>query len=179
MHCLKSVNIYKYYGFHRIFLLSLIVSFLVFSVIYVPLVLAFSSTLYDSHFILFVLGWIALYPLHKMVHLLPLLPVFKFVKIDAHIQFGFIPFFSIRIKEPIAKNLFICSLFSPFIVINTVLLLMCLAFPHYVHYIAILLAYHVGMCSSDFLYMKHILSTPKNAKIEDTNKGCEILVSTT
>ncbi|WP_010171370.1 hypothetical protein [Bacillus coahuilensis] len=89
MHCLKSVNIYKYYGFHRIFLLSLIVSFLVFSVIYVPLVLAFSSTLYDSHFILFVLGWIALYPLHKMVHLLPLLPVFKFVKIDAHIQFGF------------------------------------------------------------------------------------------
>ncbi|WP_335872027.1 DUF3267 domain-containing protein [Bacillus sp. 2205SS5-2] len=176
MHCWKSINFEKQFGFERLFLLSLITGLSIFTLVYVPFTLLFSQTLYDTHFSLFFISVLLIYPLHKIFHLIPLLPVWKHVKIQWVWQLSFIPIIQIKVREPVPKNLYLSSIFSPMIVLNTLLIFACLHLPNYVHYFTIIMAYHWAICTTDVIYAKYLLFCPKNAMIEESDRGCEVLV---
>ncbi len=177
MHCWKTINLEKNIGYDRVFLMSFFIMMIVFSVIYVPVNLLFSQNLYDNHFILFIIGIVSLYPLHKLFHFLPILSYLKHVKYTWRRRLGFIPLFSICVHIPIPKYRFITALIFPFVVINSLLLLGCAYFPHYAHYFTILLAYHSGICATDFIYTKYLLTSPRHAMIEENDEGYEILIT--
>lgn len=81
-----------------------------------------------------------------------------------------------KIQEPILKSHYILSLLTPFIIINSALIIGAITVPSSRHYFAILLAYHCGLCLVDLLYVRHLIKTPKNASVEESDKGFEILI---
>ncbi|OIU73223.1 hypothetical protein BHE18_14255 [Rossellomorea aquimaris] len=176
MHCWKSINLERQFGFYRVFLLSSIIMMMVFSFIYVPITLMYSSSFYDNHLPGFLLGLISIYPLHKLIHLVPIFPYVKMMRWRWDRKLIFLPIVTLRVNRPISKYLYIAALFAPFLVINGVLLYGCIHFPHYSHYFAILLAFHSGICAIDFIYAKQLLDSPRNALIEENEDGYEILI---
>ncbi|MFS0782975.1 DUF3267 domain-containing protein [Bacillus sp. 1P06AnD] len=177
MHCWKSVNLTKQYGSHRILIISLLTMLLSFVTIYALISAGFpKSKLHDDYTILFIGGIFMLYPLHKLLHLLPLLFSINKLKIQSK-QLFFIPRFSIKVKEPITKMLFLLSLMTPFIVITGLCLYFAIIIPSYAHYFTILLSLHIGLCASDAITLCNILRTPKYCYVEENDEGFEILVN--
>jgi hypothetical protein len=175
MHCWKTINLEKQFGHSRVMLLSCLVMMMVFTIIYVPVNLILSEDLYDTHFYMFLIGLLLIYPLHKLLHLVPILSYLTKIKYQVKRQLFFIPIVSLRVGEPIPKNRFVLALVFPFFSINAVLLAGCILMPHYSHYFTILTAYHTGICTVDFLYAKCLLYSPRDAMIEENEDGYEIL----
>ena len=60
--------------------------------------------------------------------------------------------------------------------LNSGLIVGGLYIPEYAHYFSLLLAFHCSICIMDILYVKNLVSAPKDAIIEETPRGYEILV---
>ncbi|MBS4198521.1 DUF3267 domain-containing protein [Bacillus sp. FJAT-49732] len=176
MHCWKSYNVNKKYEFYRLFIISSFITLLVFVFAYVLMQSIAVNPLNDNYFIVFACIFILLYPVHKLFHVIPLLKHYKHLKIDLDFYFYILPIVHITIRNLTSKRRFATSLFFPFFIINSILVLAMFLFPEYVHYLTILLAYHVGLCSIDMIYAKSLLSSPKGAMIEENEDGYEILV---
>ncbi|MCR2821077.1 DUF3267 domain-containing protein [Lederbergia panacisoli] len=176
MHCWKSYNVNKKYEFNRLFIISSFITLLVFVFAYVLMQSFAVNQLKDNYFIVFASIFILLYPLHKIFHVLPLLKYYKHMKIEIEFYFYILPIIHVTVRNLISKRRFTTALFLPFLIINSTLVLAMFLFPEYVHYLTILLAYHVGLCSIDILYAKSLLSSPKGAMIEENEDGYEILI---
>ncbi|AYC30172.1 DUF3267 domain-containing protein [Paenisporosarcina cavernae] len=176
MHCWKTINVRKQYGFDRIFMLSSLIVLAVFSIFYVAMEVTRQADLSDQGFGIFFASFLLLYPTHKLIHYLPLIRYRKEVRFYVKRQLGIIPILVIRIKEPIPKTRFLFALLAPFVLINGVLIAGAILFPMFNHYFTMLLAYHCGICLIDLLYIKNLARSPKLALIEETDNGYEILV---
>ncbi|WP_440108008.1 DUF3267 domain-containing protein [Planococcus halotolerans] len=176
MHCWKTINVKKEYGFNRLFTFAVLAGMGVFTIFYVLLNFFYTTPLSDRYFFFFFLGILSVYPLHKMFHFLPLIGSRKCLKFILRKQLGMLPGISLHVKEPVAKTRFLLALLAPFILLNTLVILLSALFPAYIHYFAILLAYHCSLCLTDLVYVRHLLRTPKHALIEETETGFEILV---
>lgn len=179
MHCWKILNLEHHYGTTRIMIMSIFVFFTVFSLSYVTFNLFNDEHYTDQLFWLFVIAIFTIYPIHKCLHFLALYDLRQHLKLRVRTQFYVIPVLHMRIREPLSKNRYILALLTPFIVLNTSILLGTLLFPAYTHYGTLLLAYHCSLCVIDILYVKYLLNSPKDSQIEETPKGYEILVPPT
>lgn len=179
MHCWKILNLEHHYGTTRILIMAITVFLTVFSLSYVTLNLFHDEHFTDRLFWLFIIAIIAIYPVHKYFHFLALFDLRQHLTLRVRIQFYFIPVLHMRIREPISKNRYILALLTPFIVLNIFILIGTYFFPAYTHYGTLLLAYHCSLCLIDILYVKYLLHSPKDAQIEETPKGYEILVPPT
>ncbi|AJD90655.1 hypothetical protein JMA_13380 [Jeotgalibacillus malaysiensis] len=176
LHCWKSINVKKQYGFYRIFFLSAILVLTVFSFLHVSIQLISDQPMYDQYFLWFAIGFFLIYPLHKVFHTLPLAGFISLIQLKTRFHFFCVPIMSVRVNKPIPKVFFIMALVSPFLIINGVLLYASTLFPGYAHYFTILTAYHTGICLVDFLYARSLFRSPKGAFIEEDDDGYEILV---
>ncbi len=179
VHCWKTINLKKQYGFDRIFMLSSLFVVAVFTFFYMMFKISNDIKLSDDRFFMFLGSFALIYPLHKLLHFLPIMTYRDRLRWSVKKQMGFLPVLSLRIKEPIPKARFLFALLSPFIFINGVFISGAFAFPEFGHYFAMLLAYHCGLCLIDLLYIKNLLKSPKKALIEETDTGYEILVPPT
>lgn len=178
MNCWKAINLTKQYGSGRVFFLSTLTMLLTYVSIYVLVNFLFVPTSFDDkYFILLIIGLWLMYPLHKLMHLLPILNFKDKIQKKFSIKFFILPIIQIRVVEPISKWFFIFSLIMPFIFIDGLLFIACFAFHDYVHYFTILLAFHIGICVSDFICLKKVLLAPNKAYIEENEDGFEILVT--
>lgn len=176
MHCWKTINVKKQYGFDRIFMLSSLLVVAVFSLFYVMLEILHDNRLSDDRFAVFLLSFMLLYPVHKSLHFLPLIRYRNRIHFSVKTQFNFMPILSIRIKEPVPKKRFLFALLAPFLILNSLLIAGAFMFPEFGHYFTMLLAYHCGLCLIDLLYIKNLARSPRKALIEETETGYEILV---
>ncbi|MEH6943547.1 DUF3267 domain-containing protein [Bacillus sp. JJ722] len=176
MNCWKSINLNRQYGNHKIFILSLLTMLLSFIIIYTFISTGIASDRFnDNHIVFFLLIIFFMYPLHKILHLLPLLFVRNKIKIQNQ-PFMFVPLVTIKIVEPISKWLFIVTLITPFIVLTNLLLLYTFMFPFDAHYLTVLLSLHIGMCVSDFITLKNILYSPPKCLIEEFEDDIRLLI---
>ena len=174
MHCWKSINKDKQYGHSKIQILSLLLMMGCFIFIY-PIFSFFAvNNLSDKHALLVVLGIVLLYPIHKLLHFIPLLLVTK----STTFTFKFKKYFTVEIMytTPLSKKLFLFVLMTPFWIVSTVLLIGSILFPIYAHYFIILFSFHFGLCASDFIMLKNILQSPQRCFIEENDESFEILV---
>lgn len=178
MYCWKTINLNKKYGPQRVFILSSLTMLFAFILLYVPANYLFILTsLNDKYISLLMIGLWLMYPIHKMIHYIPLIPLKNKIKKSFTFKYFIFPIIQIQVAEPIAKWLFLLSLIAPFIMINGLLVAACYVFNHYVHYFIILLAYHIGLCVSDFICAKNVLRAPNPAYIEENEDGFEILIT--
>lgn len=179
MHCWKILNIQHHYGTTRIILMAVCIFLSVFSISYVMLNLTHEEHFTDRFLSLFAITVLTLYPVHKFMHFIALYDLRHHLTLRVRVQFFFIPVLHMRLREPISKNRYIVALLTPFIFLNALILLGTLLLPAYTHYGTLLLAYHSGLCLIDILYVKYLWKSPKEAQIEETPKGYEILVPPT
>lgn len=166
----------KQIGQERIFLFSMIVVFIVFSCAYIAMNIFYHGPLSDHLFPVFLLMLLLTYPLHKLLHFIPIVRHRKRLRYSINKKFGFIPILNMKIHEPIIKSHYIASLLIPFILINMVFVIGAIYYPIYHHYFIILLAYHCGLCLIDLIYIKLLLKAPKKSLIEENDKGFQILI---
>lgn len=152
---------------------------MVFSVFYISITAYKDNPVSDRLFPLFILVFLMIYPIHKLLHFLPLMRYRSRLRFSIEKHFKIIPVLAMRIHEPILKLRYIVALTIPFVALNSILIVGAIIFPTFRHYFAILLAYHCGLCVMDLLYVKHLIRSPKQALIEETDKGFEILISPT
>lgn len=179
MHCWKTVNVKRQYGFDRIFLLSSIIVFAVFTIFHVVIGISGVQSFSDQRLLLFIMLFLFIYPLHKLLHFLPLFKYRANIKINFNKLFTFTPGLFLFIKEPVPKSNFVFALLLPFFILNFIILMGAYLFPTYAHYFSILLSFHCGLCLIDIIYVKHLVRSPKKAVIEETVYGYEILVPPT
>ena len=176
MHCWKTINVKKQYGLDRLYLMSALIALGVFMTFYIVLNILYSNPLSDKNFLLFIGAILAIYPLHKLFHFLPLIGCRRCIRIIIKKQLKIVPMISLHITEPVAKSRFILTLIAPFIAINATIVISSLMMPAYSHYFAMLLAYHCGLCLTDLIYIRNLAHSPKDALIEETDNGFEILL---
>jgi len=178
MNCWKTINFHKQYGFQRILFMSSLTMVFTFLFLYTPTIAFFAqNSLNDNYFSSFIAAFLFVYPVHKLLHFLPVVHLGKKIKKSVDIHYGIFPLICIRAADPIGKIQFIFALIMPMLVINTALVICCFLFPHYVHYFLILFAYHFGMCVPDFIRIKSLWKSPKSCYVEENEDGIEILVS--
>ncbi|MBG9443211.1 DUF3267 domain-containing protein [Cytobacillus firmus] len=177
MNCWKTINFTKQYGSQRLFILSSLTMLATFIFTYVPATYVFMpGSFYDNYFIFFAAGLWLMYPVHKLLHYLPIAHLGIIVKKQLIIKYGFMPIIYIRITEPISKRLFLTATLAPMFIINSLLLAACFVFPHYVHYLVILFAFHAGLSFSDIVCAKNVLNAPNQSYVEENEDGFEILL---
>jgi hypothetical protein len=176
MHCWKTINVKKQYGFDRLFMISALIGVAVFISFYIALNIVYSDPLSDQYFLLFMLAILGIYPLHKLCHFIPLFGCRKCIRPILKKQLGLMPVINLKIAEPVAKKRFILTLVSPFLLINSAIIIFSFLMPAFSHYFAMLLAYHCSLCVPDLVYMRNLARSPKHALIEETDTGFEILV---
>jgi len=178
MNCWKTINLQKQYGMQRLFIISSLTMLITFLFLYVPFTAYFSQNrLNDNYFLLFLFCMLITYPVHKLLHYLPMIPLGKKIKKMFYIHYYIFPVISFRAQDPIKKWNFLLASVTPFIVLNAVFIGGCFLFTHYVHYFLILFAYHFGICVPDFIRMKTLWKAPSNCFVEENEDGFEILIS--
>ncbi|OMP67136.1 DUF3267 domain-containing protein [Domibacillus epiphyticus] len=174
MKCWRTFNFEKTYGFNKLFVVSILTTLLFFSVAFSSMQSYYSETLHTPGFPWFAVGLLAVYPLHKLIHLVPVIN--RRLKLTWERKYTFLPVLTVTIRKPVSKNRFMICLTLPFFVMTPLLLAGGAMLPHYLHYFTMAAAFHTGICAFDFLYLKAILSCPKNAFIEEDMQGFEILI---
>ncbi|QCR33661.1 DUF3267 domain-containing protein [Lysinibacillus sp. SGAir0095] len=176
MHCWKTINIKKEYGSTWLTIMAISLFIIVFALSFILFGRVHPTFYRDDYFWLFTLCFVIIYPVHKLLHYFTLFEYRRSVKLRVKIDYKFIPIIRLRIKSIIPKNRYVFTLLMPFIVINGLLIFFAASYEEYVHYFSLLLGYHCSICLIDFLYIKNLIRAPKNSVIEETPKGCEILV---
>ena len=176
MRVWKIINVDRDYGTTRIIILSLIVGILAFCLCYVLVGLQRTSTYLDDYLSFFIAGIFFIYPLHKFIHYLLLIDYTHSMKLKIRYKFNFYPLIHIKIYKLVPKYRYLLSLAAPFILLNSIFLLMTFYFPAFAHYFSIYLGIHCAMCLIDLLNVKYIIRAPHRACIEETPKGYEVLV---
>lgn len=178
MHCWKTINIKKEYGSTWLSIMSISLFITIFSLSFLAFGLLHPTFYRDDYFWLFTLSVLLLYPIHKIIHYYSLFEYRKSVKLRMRIDHKFIPIIRLRIKTIIPKKRYIFTLLAPFIIINALLIVVAITFAQYAHYACLLLGYHCSICLIDILFVKNLILAPKDSVIEETPKGCEILIPT-
>jgi hypothetical protein len=177
MNCWKTINISRQYGSQRLFILSSLTMLFSFIILYVPVTYLSVSPLKSNYFFLLVVSICFMYPIHKLFHFIPIAHLGNRVKRSIEMYGGFMPIIHIRVHEPIRKWTFLFALFFPFFMVGLIIGIGYILFPSYSHYFTILLAYHIGLCVSDFICAKNVLFAPNDSYIEENDEGFEILIN--
>jgi len=178
LHCWKTINIKKEYGSTWLTIMAVSLFIIVFSISFLVFGRIHPTFYQDDYFWLFALCFVLIYPIHKLFHYYSLFGYRKSVKLKFKIEYRFIPIIRMRIKSIIPKKRYVFTLLVPFVVMNGVLIFAAISYPAYAHLISILLAYHCSICFLDILFVINLIRAPKDSVIEETPKGCEILVPT-
>jgi hypothetical protein len=177
MTCWRTINLSRDYGFHRIVLMSIITMFFTFVLFYIPLNLMHPKAhLNEDGILFFALGLLLVFPIHKLLHGLPLFILRKKFRLTITSYILFMPVLTIRLKETLTKSTIIAALSSPFFLITALMLLGSFMFPGYIHYFSIIAAINLGLCVPDLICLRHFLQAPKTSQIEEVEDGYSILI---
>ncbi|MGM0876264.1 MAG: DUF3267 domain-containing protein [Bacillota bacterium] len=124
---------------------------------------------------MFVLVMVSMIPIHKLLHALPLLV--SGYRVSLKIKYYYmLPIFQIKSCNGIKKVNMLLSLIAPFLFFTSVFFLGGVSFPAYMHYFCIAMAFHIGLCVPDFIFIRQLLFAPKTCFIEEFEDGFDVLV---
>ncbi|MBJ8260543.1 DUF3267 domain-containing protein [Staphylococcus pseudintermedius] len=176
LNCLRSIDVHSRFGLPRIAFISFVTVVITFFVSFEMFHYYSDVPFTDQNFLLFIVLMLFLYPVHKLIHILTVLPYLKYLKAHKLIRQSWLPLYNIYLDRPIRKSYFCICLIMPLIVITIICILVARANPEYGHYFMFLLALNAGYSVMDILYLKVILSVRKGHYVEEHQNGFLLLV---
>lgn len=175
LNCSRSIDIHSRFGIPRIAFISFVTLVITFFISFEIFHYFTDTPFSDQHFIAFLVFLLFLYPFHKAIHLLTVIPYFKYFRMHRLIRHRCLPLYNIYIDKPINKIYFCICLLMPLIVLTIVAILFAQHFPAYGHYAMFILALNAGYSVLDLLYLKVILFSRQGQYIEEHINGFMIL----
>ena len=176
--CTREIDINARFGLPRLAFLGFVTTIISFLICYEIMHYYSNEPLTDHYFLLFVLGALLLYPLHKVFHLLFLLPYYKSFRIYKINKKKALPFYNVYVNTPVNKYYFALGLILPFIIITALGIILTKHFLSLGHYFMFIVALNMGFSILDFLYLKMILLSNEGNYIEEHQTGINILRKT-
>lgn len=177
MNCWKSVNITKELGVSRIYMMSLLLGLMSFIILYLPISMYHHSHSVKDYGILplfFVLFFLP--TIHKLMHIIPLLLMYKRVRIEWRLVKGIMPTFSYRTMSVLSKRTSILMAIAPTVFLTIPAIISSGVFPSFFTYFLIFSAVNIGLSFTDFLYVNQFLKAPRKCIIENAREGFDILI---
>ncbi len=175
LNCLRSIDIHSRFGLPRIAFISFVTVVITFFISFEVFHYYSNVPFTDQNFIVFIVLMLLIYPLHKLIHIVTVLPYFKHLKTYKLIRKSWIPLYNIFLDKPVRKFYFCICLLVPLIVITISCILIARAFPEYGHYFMFLLALNAGYSVMDILYLKVILFSHQGHYVEEHSNGFVLL----
>ncbi|MDT8862022.1 DUF3267 domain-containing protein [Alkalihalobacillus sp. MEB130] len=176
MNCWKTIRISREYGTLRLMMYSgctMLFTFLFYYLVVSSLLPTTQSP--NVSFPFFMMSILALFFVHKLLHLLPIWICGKKALLKTN-WFSAIPVFSVRISKPLARNLYLTALLTPVLTITAIGAFASAMFPMYIAYISILSSIHFGFAFYDILYASYVIKAPKHSFVENHEEGFHILI---
>lgn len=180
MNCWKSVHLIKEFGQHRLYMVSFLISFIAFIVLYVPVsVMHGMRQVNEAGFVPFLAAVLFLPAVHAAMHILPLILMKKSIKIYYKPKTKMLPVFHYYTKSHLTKKASLTTALAPTFLLTLPGIAMSYLSPDYNFYLIMMTAIHIGTTFSDFLYASYVIRAPKDAYIETHNNRVDILLKKT
>ncbi|UBH21831.1 DUF3267 domain-containing protein [Macrococcus armenti] len=173
--CNKNFNIRLTYGIQRIMLISALLGIIVYIVSFEVFSAIFGKKFSDDNFLLFVASLLCLYPVHKLLHMLPFIQDTKSLIIQKTSKSKYFPLFNTRVNHPVHKLHFAFALMCPVVIITIITIVGAVMYTQFAHYFLFIFAVNIGLSFIDFVYLKYIMSTPQCSFVEERKYGLEVL----
>ncbi|UTH13342.1 DUF3267 domain-containing protein [Macrococcus equipercicus] len=174
--CTKNFNIKTTYGIQRIVFISAIITIVVFLISFEIFISLVSNRFTDKNFLLFLFSLLAIYPVHKIIHLLAFIGDTRSLVIQKITRKSWPPLLNIRVNHPVSKLHFTIALLLPFTLITAAAVTAAVMMPQYGHYLLFIGSVNAGISFIDFIYLKYIIKTPRGTFIEERRYGLELLI---
>ncbi|UXR77686.1 MULTISPECIES: DUF3267 domain-containing protein [unclassified Staphylococcus] len=175
LNCSRSIDIHSRFGIPRIAFISSVTVVITFLVSFEMFHYYSNVPFSDRHFLIFIISMLCLYPLHKLIHVLTVLPYFRYIKMYKLMPKKWFPFYNIFLDKPVRKSYFCVCLIAPLVVISILCIIIATKLPHYGHYLMFLLALNAGFSVMDILYLKVILFCKRGQYVEEHVNGFLLL----
>lgn len=177
MNCWKSINFHKEFGLTRIYSMSFLLGLVAFIFLYVPLSIVHGSMeMNKAGVIPFVAVVIFLPVIHSFMHILPLITIYKRVKIKDKTKKASFPRLTYYPTSYLSKQRSMLVALTPTLLITIPGIIASYSFSDYDVYILSVTALHIGISFTDFLYIANMAKAPKKSWIESDHSGFAILV---
>ncbi|AVP37383.1 DUF3267 domain-containing protein [Staphylococcus felis] len=175
LNCLRSIDIHSRFGLPRIAFISFVTVVITFFISFELFHFSSRVPFTDQHFILFIVLMLFLYPFHKLIHILMVLPYFKYLRITKLIKTKWLPLYNIFLDKPVSKLYFCICLIMPLILITALCVYIARLIPEYGHYFMFLLSLNAGYSVMDLLYLKVIVFSRQGKYVEEHINGFVLL----
>ncbi|MFC0473690.1 DUF3267 domain-containing protein [Halalkalibacter kiskunsagensis] len=176
MNCWKTIRISRDYGSLRLMMYSgftMLFSFLFYYLAVSSIIPTTESPTISLPF--FIMSIIAVFLVHKILHLIPLWICGKKAMIKTR-WISFFPMLSVKVSRPLSRNLYLTALLTPIFTITLIGALASIMLPMYIAYISILSSIHFGLAFYDILYASYLIKAPKQSYVENHAEGLHILI---
>lgn len=177
MNCIKSIYILRDFGTIRLTMFSIFAMLSFFSVFYSTfMIMNPHIRLSVFQFMPLFSGLLLIYPVHKMLHCLPIWMSGNSVKVSINIKSNGCPILYCDVHHALSRNMMISAVSFPGMIITLAVLVGASVAPQYVHYFSFIGAINFGLSVTDFIYFSFLLRTPAHACIEDFRDGFHVLI---
>ncbi|QLK86339.1 DUF3267 domain-containing protein [Staphylococcus sp. 17KM0847] len=175
LNCSKSIDIHSRFGIPRIAFISFVTVVITFFISFELFHYYSNVPFTDEKFLMFICLMFSLYPIHKLIHVMMLLPYYRHLKTYKLMRKSWIPLYNVFLDKPVRKYYFCICLVMPFMIITLICIGIACTFPHYGHYFMFLLALNAGFSVMDFLYLKVIIFSKQGQLVEEHINGFVLL----
>ncbi|TDM04653.1 DUF3267 domain-containing protein [Macrococcus carouselicus] len=173
--CTKKLNLKHAYGRQRLIFTSFLITVVTFLISFEVFSSFVNDRFSDHYFLLFLLSCFAVYPLHKLCHVLMFLDDLSSIIIQKVMAMGFLPILNIRLNHPISKGRFLVTLALPFLIISGLTLSAAMMYPVYAHYFLFMFSMNIGISFIDFIYFRYLINSRGCSFVEERKHGLELL----
>lgn len=179
MNCWKTINFNKDYGINRLYLLSFLIGLVSFVFLYVPFSIIHGAVnLNEFGIVPLIIAVFFLPTIHSFMHILPLIMMYKRVRLTYKRKNLFFPIINYYTKKPLTKKVSLLVAIAPTLFVTIPAGLATYMFVDYYVYFLLFTSFHIAMTFTDFLYVINISKAPKRSYVENSNDEFAILVKT-
>lgn len=177
MNCWKTINFNKEFGVNRLYLLSFLTGLISFVFLNVPFTIIHGSTNVNEFGIFpLMIGLLFLPTVHSIMHILPLIMMYKRAKLVYKRKNMFFPIINYSTKRPLSKKTSLLVALAPTLFITVPGIMATYIFVDYYVYFLLFSSVHIALTFTDFLYAASILQAPKRSCFENRNEEFAILI---
>lgn len=177
MYCWKSINVYKDFGISWLYLISLFITLLSFSIMFIPLSIIHTSEIVQELGVLYLLMALLLLPIiHSFMHILPLMVMHKHTRLALSTKHKCLPTVHYYTEKYLTKGDFLVVAIAPTVLITIPGIIASYVVADYYVYILLFTSIHIGITFQDFLYISHLTKAPKKSFVENGSAGFNILI---
>lgn len=177
MNCMESIHIMRDYGSIRLMTISIFLMLAFFTLYYVMFQIIHPGfPVSAAHPLLLFGGLVIVYPLHKLLHALPVWLGGYHCHFSVSWRFRGYPLLFCHLNHPVPRNLGICVIVFPGTLLTLLAIISTWLAPQWLLYLAVAATLNIGLSVTDGIYAALLFRAPPYVYIEDSHDSFHLLI---